>query len=154
MKRRKRTQKLKRYARDFCRQVKTDFPKYITTEKQPLLRCYVKKAFTTSEIVNDQFMEKTENGHTIIDGFARNDGIIELYDIVNAETEALKRTLRHECLHFLLRESGLPYDDDNEIFLVFAIAYNANPYGMLGEDGEPKPEYGFLTDGMKGGTKH
>lgn len=129
MKRRKRTKNLKKYAVAFCEQVRSDFPSLPLTSKRPIVCCFPYKCFTNATFGG---LEETEDGKCIIDGYYNDkEGIIEIYDIFYEDKEALKKTIRHECLHFLLHQSGLDYKDTDKVFLLFAINYNARPYGLF-----------------------
>ena len=67
-----------------------------------------------------------------INGFySCKDKVIEIYAINERTTEELKETARHECLHFILHDAGLSFDDEDTTFLMLAIKYNAFPYGLI-----------------------
>lgn len=127
---RKRTQKLKRYAIDFCDRVRRDFSAVNITTENPLIKFYRYGAFTKCATPELEFAEKTPGGDPIISGYYCN-GIIEIYDVTTETPAELKRTIRHECLHFLLDKSGLPNNDSDEVFINFAVIYDARPVALL-----------------------
>lgn len=127
----KRTQKLKKYGLDFCNKVRADFPQIPFTEKNPQIKCF-KEMCITSDNKLQGIAEQTKTGHYLIDGqHIEKRGEIHIFNIIKEKPAELKTTVRHECLHFLLYEAGLPYDDEADLFLALAIYYNARPYGLL-----------------------
>lgn len=113
---RKRTQKIKRYAKEFCKQVYRDYGNLGIVDATPVIKCY-------------RGIYETYDGTQIDGALIHSTGIVEIYNITKERPEALKQTVRHECLHFLLRKSNLPFEDDTEIFCILALNYNAFPYG-------------------------
>lgn len=107
---------LNRYAQSFCDKVRMDFSKYKLTKNNPHVICYKEKGISPDGI--------------IIDG-EYADGKIYIYDCFGQVPLELKRTIKHEALHFILNQSGLPDKDDDDIFLLFAIKYNARPYALF-----------------------
>lgn len=129
----KRTQKLKRYALQFCEQVRADFPQIPLTSKNPTVKCFRAIGCTSDAVQLLQgIAEQRDNGDFIIDGFHdQQGGVIDIFNIIKETPAELKRTVRHECIHFLLYESGLPCEDDANIFIALALNYDARPYGLL-----------------------
>ncbi len=126
----KRCRSLKKYMRDFCDMVKGEFSEHITVKDYPKIKFYRDEFCIPAEWVPEEareIIQKTNEGRLIVDGHYEN-GVIEIYGITKRKPEELRRAARHECLHFLLEKSGLPFGDDEEVFLRFAIVYNANPY--------------------------
>lgn len=128
---------LEKYAKDFCDSVRSN--KELPFELTDLLTIeYPKMHFYSLEGIikkheNNNYLENISeelNGNYIIEGLY-DDGQIEIYGLLKYDLEKLKENVRHECLHFLLDKSGLPYDDTNEIFLILAMYFNATPYGIL-----------------------
>lgn len=116
----RRTKKrLKLYAKSFCREVKRELPGHITTCKYPKIYCFREEGLN---INND-----------LMDGLYIDGKVIQIYDILRKPLSELKMTVRHECLHFLLYESGLPHDDKDMEFLALAYLYKADPYELLDE---------------------
>lgn len=114
----KRTVKLRQYAKDFCNQVRSEFPQIPLASKNPIVECFSKPALG-------------KNNVEIAGLFIPEKGKIEVYNILHEKFSDLKTTMRHECIHFLLYESGLQYEDTSETFLLMAAFYNARPYGIL-----------------------
>ena len=134
MKTRKRTQKIKKYSKQFCDQVRQDFPQLMTLSKTkyPTIKCFTlwgrgeKKDYLKEDVNN-------LDGETMkINGFYNcKNKTVEIYAINKRTSEELKETTRHECLHFILHDAGLSFNDENDVFLLLAIKYNAFPYGLL-----------------------
>ena len=127
----KRCRKIERYARRFCDKVRSDFTAaggHLTAD-YPRIRVHRRFGVVPAEIKGLEAAEKTISGDSIINGLYFN-GHIELFGITKSKPEILKRTIRHECLHFLLEKSGLPCKDGDDIFIALAILYNANPYRL------------------------
>ena len=141
MKTKKRIQKCKRYAKEFCDYVREDliakYPrmKYFITLQNPIVKCFVSKACTDIDNFPQGVPPDAElapNGKPIIDGeYVAEESAIYIYDVFECDPEELRRTIRHECIHFLLNQSGFPWNDTDEMFLCLAIAYDARPYGLL-----------------------
>lgn len=68
--------------------------------------------------------------------FDTKNNTITVHNIMAENTDELKQTIRHECLHFILYNNDLPARDEDIMFLLFAIAYNANPYNLAIEAAE------------------
>lgn len=68
--------------------------------------------------------------------FNTRNNTITVYDIMAENTDELKQTIRHECIHFILYNNDLPARDEDIMFLLFTIAYNANPYNLAIEAAE------------------
>lgn len=135
---RKRAKKLRKYAKDFCDAVKSDFPELSLTAKKPLLRLYRRTGYASIAIKDElsPLFEKAKGGQYVIYGnYDEEKGVIGLFNILKEKPDELKRTIRHECLHFLLKESGLPYEDSDKLFLIMAIMYDASPYMLLTKKG-------------------
>lgn len=132
--RRIKEQVLKMYAKRFCRTVKREQSRFITTSKNPTIKFYTQKCFASIndfEDYNTNILE-VDNEKVLIDGFfCEADSTIEIYNVLSEKTAALKRTIRHECLHFLLRESGQQWSDTDKLFIILSVAYDANPYGLF-----------------------
>ena len=136
MKTQKRTQKLKRYSKQFCDQVRQDFPtlKQLAKTSYPIVKCFILhgKAETEKSYLTEEHFTLLQDGTAEINGFFQYESkTIEVYAITERSAEELKETIRHECLHFLLYDAGLPFDDEDDIFLFLSIKYNALPYGLL-----------------------
>lgn len=139
----KRCQKLKRYARQFCDTVRQDFKdarqtRVKITSDNPALRFYRERGcvILSNEKIKEldltglELANKRATGEILIDG-CYNDGIIEVYNVTKENPKYLKRTIRHECLHFLLDKSGLPFNDNDNLFIMLAYLYEANPVELL-----------------------
>lgn len=126
----KRRQNLKKYAREFINMVRQDFPKIPITSDTPTLKFYRFSVCVPASTPGLEYAEKTAEGKPIINGQYYN-GIIEIYGITERKPAELRETVRHECIHFLLDKSGLPYKDTDELFMLLAIFYNAQPAGIL-----------------------
>ena len=141
MKTKKRIQKCKRYAKEFCDYVREDLiakdprMKYFITLQNPIVKCFVCKACTDIDNFSQGVppgAELAPNGKPIIDGeYVAEESAIYIYDVFECDPEELRRTIRHECIHFLLNKSGLPYKDTDKVFLNMATIYDARPYGLL-----------------------
>ena len=102
MLKRKRMQKIKKYAKDFCDRVTNDYPKII--KNYPLI-----ELLTYKDILL--------NGKYLVDGyFDHGTNHVVIANIYNPRVKELKQIIRHECLHFLLYNSGLPSKDDDILF--------------------------------------
>lgn len=110
---RKRSQKLKNYAKEFCLKVKNDFNGKINFKEYPRLFFF-------------KYPGTLENGFTF-NGYFNPPNKIEIYGLFSESMETLKRITRHECLHFLLWQNDLPYQDKNIPFILLAIKYDARP---------------------------
>lgn len=137
MKTKKRIQKCKRYAKEFCDYVREDLiakdsrMKYLITLQNPVVKCFVSKACIDSDNIPPG-AELAPNGKPIIDGeYVAEESAIYIYDVFECDPEELRRTIRHECIHFLLDQSGFPSNDTDEMFLCLATIYDARPYGLL-----------------------
>lgn len=127
----KRTQKLKQYSVQFCDKVRADFPQIPFTLKNPRIKCFKEQGVTSDDKLQG-IAEQTNKGLYLIDGeYIKEAGEIIIYNIIKEKPAELKTTVRHECLHFLLYESGLPDADETNEFLALALYYNARPYGLL-----------------------
>lgn len=122
----KRRQKLKKYAYSFCDTIRQELPKLQITKEHPTILFYRRPYSVFSDIPGSGIAEKTENGGTLIDGFYC-DGRIEIYNTARERPEELRRTIRHECLHFLLDRSGHPWKDADNLFILLALEYDARP---------------------------
>ena len=125
---------LKMYAKRFCNTVKREQPKFINTSKEPTIKFYTQKCFADINDFKDYNANifEVENEGILIDGFfSKKDTTIEIYNVLNEDLTELKRTIRHECLHFLLYESGQPWSDTDKLFIALSIAYDARPYGLF-----------------------
>ena len=108
---------LKKYAANFCDTVRNEFNDTLNiklTLDYPVC-CFV------------SYMRQLEGEE--LTGNYYEDRII-ISDILGTDIEELKRIVKHECLHFLLAKSGYPYGDFDEMFLMAALHYDANPYGL------------------------
>ena len=137
MKTRKRIQKCKRYANEFCDYVREDLiavdprMKHLITSQNPAVKCFVFNACTDVDDI-PQGVKLTPSGKFIVDGeYVAEESAIYIYNVFKCDPKELKRTVRHECIHFLLNKSGLPYKDTDEAFLCLAASYDARPYGLL-----------------------
>ena len=124
----KRCLKLKKYADQFCDTVGRDFPR-LKAGNYPTVNCFRHPGTVPGNDARVKMAERTPDGRALIGGHYNN-GIIDIYGITG-NLEELKTTVRHECLHWLLDNKGYPYDDSDAIFLLLAILYDANPYGIL-----------------------
>lgn len=71
----------------------------------------------------------------MVDGWTDETGhFIEIYGSTRQSPAGLRRTIRHEMLHAILKQNGLPSGDSDDLFLVLTIHYNANPWGILTDD--------------------
>lgn len=122
-----RCRKLKKYAREFCDTVRQDFSKMPLTKDYPAIIFYRQQFCAAAEIPGAEIADKTGDGLPVVDGYYCG-GVVEVYGVTKENPDELRRTVRHECLHFLLDKSGLPSKDDDDIFLLLAIKYNARPY--------------------------
>lgn len=128
---RKRSQKLKRYAIRFCDQVRNDFPRKLWTTDNPVIKFYRLPGAANSKLLFG-IGERNNKGLFIIEGFYNDERKeVEIYNTTKEKTDNLRRTIRHECIHFLLNKSGLPYKDSDDLFLLLAFMYDAKPYGLL-----------------------
>ena len=109
---------LKQYALTFCRTVYEDGQEVLKKEVYPSRMHFSKwpGPFIDGIVPNEQGPHMAQ---------------IEIYGIIERPIEDMKMTIRHECLHFILRENGLPWDDYDNIFLIFAFCYGAVPYGLF-----------------------
>ena len=123
----KRCRKLKKYAREFCDTVRRDFSRLPLTKDYPAIIFYRQLTCAPAETPGLEIAERTGDGRPIIDGYYSG-GVVEVYGVTKREPAELREIMRHECLHFLLEKSGLPYKDDDDIFLLLAIKYSARPY--------------------------
>ena len=130
----KRYKKIKRYAREFCDTLRNSeilLTKGINlTDKCPTVKIYRQFGYTADFSDLFDFGEKTKDGELIIDGFYK-DGVIEIYGITKSSAETLKAVVRHECLHFMLHKSDLPYEDDDNLFNLLAFIYDASPTALI-----------------------
>ena len=126
----KRCRKIKKYIREFCDTVRRDFPQIPITGNSPVVKLYRHCVCVPTDTQGLEFAEKTAEGRPIINGQYYN-GIIEIYGITERKPAELRETARHECIHFLLDKSGLPYKDSDDLFTLLAIAYNAQPTEVL-----------------------
>lgn len=135
MKYRKRTQKLKRYARAFCDQIRKDYPRIdralqLKGIKRPVVRCYRFGVSTKGTFKNAVY---TAEGHMLINGYYNETNKeIEIFHVTKEKPEELRCTVRHECIHFILESCGLPFRDWDDLFLVLALKYDARPYELFG----------------------
>lgn len=141
---RKRKKKLKLYAKNFCNQVFYEYgEKLKLTNGRPNIKfytckCCVEKKDINLEFINDvenkgilDFNKTKDNEYYFLDGlFRHKEKKIEIYNIFKEKPAKLRQTIRHECLHFLLYESGHPYEDDSPLFILLALKYNADPYAL------------------------
>lgn len=133
--RNKRRKKYKRYARTFCDRVRNDYEKFrLFSTRYPEMRFYTAKGYTTKGDFS-YCDAPTQGDYTEIAGYCDAEkGYIEIYNFTKEKPDRLKRTIRHECLHFILGDIGLPNTDDDTLFLLLAIKYNADPYEILKPD--------------------
>jgi hypothetical protein len=108
------------------------------------MKFYEKKGLTKD--IDFSYCDPFKKGdYTEISGFFDIEkGCIEIYNFTREKPEMLKKYIRHECLHFILANCGLPYSDDEKLFILLAIKYNANPYTLL------KPENKHILDMIEG----
>lgn len=132
----KRTAKLKSYAKAFCDKVCQDLEPFgylITTEYPKIIfyrqRCEIVIApgSTMFDNYGDDF-KRSPKGNLFAAGYfdCEND-TIKVFNVTGERPENLKTTIRHECLHFLLFKSGMPSNDDDAMFLALTILYDAEP---------------------------
>lgn len=153
----KRSQKIKCYVKHFCNDVYTDFPEF-KNKVFPKVRLYREYSYTT--IDNNSPLKGMEDltkpvpnieNSAIIEGFFdRENEVIEIYGITKETLDALRHTVRHECLHFILYKNGLPYKDEDSLFLTMAIKYNANPYQLLKDHSFREYLYSLWEDHKRG----
>ena len=123
---------IKRYARQFCDQVRADFPILSLTDKNPKIKCFTLPGGTDAPTDAMEGITYTENGIYYLDGFFDHDrNIVEIYSITTTPPEELRETVRHECLHYLLFNSGHPHRDSDKLFLFLAANYKAAPYYLI-----------------------
>lgn len=145
----KRKKKYTKYAQAFCDRVRNDF-KQLQRMQQALYPEI--KFYTEIGLVNDidfSYCDPFKRGEsTEISGFASaKEGYIEIYNFTREKPDQLKRIIRHECLHFILANCGLPYDDNEPLFISLAIKYDAQPYTIL------NPENKYILDMIEGAEK-
>lgn len=137
----KRKKKYTKYARTFCDRVRNDFEILQRMQvRYPKMKFYTKKGLTKD--IDFSYCDPFKKGdYTEISGFYDTEkDCIEIYNFTREKPEELKKTIRHECLHFILASCGLPYSDNDELFITLAIIYNARPYALL------KPENKYILD--------
>lgn len=146
MLRNKRRRKYTEYARTFCDRVRNDFELLQRMQaRYPKMKFYTEKGLAKD--IDFSYCNPFKKGdYTEISGFFcdTEKDCIEIYNFTREKPEYLKKTIRHECLHFILANCGLPYSDDEELFILLAIKYNANPYTLL------KPENKYILDMIEG----
>ena len=132
-----RKKQLKQYAKIFCDEVRQLSPevKEKLTRKNPIVKCYKEKGLGgpvsdyPDSVGGLEEIIETHNGRLVIDGyFDKETGSIEIYNIFGEPLDYIKTIIRHECIHFILYESGLPWKDNDEMFTEMARYFNANPY--------------------------
>lgn len=107
----------------FCEKFKKDYPQIDCGDVFPIIKCYSKFALgNDGQIIEGYYNNKTND--------------IELFGVTRISAESLKENIRHECLHYLLHKAGLPYTDNDNLFLLLALSYNAKPYKLLTALGE------------------
>ena len=110
---------IKQYAAAFLEELKTDIPHFRKAGiKLPPIKLY------------RYFRRNRETGE-LIAGCYSDAAIVEIYGYTRQFPEELRQIVKHEILHAVLRQLNLPYKDDDDIFLLLAIRYNANPYKLL-----------------------
>lgn len=125
---------IREYAISFCDSVRNDFKffkiLFPNRTSNPEIFCFPEPGAVSNVEIIDGIAEET-NGNQLINGFynATNKSI-EIYNINHATDEELKKTIRHECCHFILHTYELPWDDTDEMFLKLATLYDANPWGF------------------------
>lgn len=136
MLKRKRAKAYKKYALAFIDRVRADYP--IIGELSadyPKIELYTEQGLTLCKEKNEELQniaQKSPHGYALISGeYDKENQTVILYHYTREKPEANKRTLRHECLHFILNAAGLPYNDEEPLFLLLAMEYNAQPYGIL-----------------------
>lgn len=116
---------LRKYGQVFLQQLQKDYPVF-------------KNIKAELPIVFDDF-EKDENGQYVYDtggNFVLIDNvqlIIHVYDCWR-DIESLKRTVRHEILHYVLFRISVNNSDDGGIFHYFCNKYDAHAYKEMPED--------------------
>lgn len=126
MKERKRKQKIKKYAAAFLEGVKEKYPQLSNVQLPFFVLCR-------------KFLRVlTDDGHTFTAaGWTDETGTrIEIYGIARQRPDELKRTIRHEMLHAILAQKSKPNKDDDALFLLLAIEFDAQPYSLFGEPWE------------------
>lgn len=134
---------LKKYAAKFCDKVRSEMPALNLTEKKPHILLYKKEVITECDSMKKyiEYANDINSEYATVSGFySMKDGCIELYGTDRYELKEIKQTLRHECIHFLLHQSGYPYNDEDFIFLLLACQYDARPYSLLNVDTRTKFE--------------
>lgn len=121
--------RLTRYIELFCDRVRKDLQKPYITTKTPKVKCYAEMGVSDDAPTN--IGERTDDGRRLIDAeYVKETGEIIFYNCLTPDPY-IKNRARHEALHFILGESGLPYADNDDIFLLLAIRYDALSYEIL-----------------------
>lgn len=115
---------LRKYGQEFLKQVQSDYSVF-------------KDIKTELPIIFDDF-DKDENGKYVYDTGGNfeivNDVqlIIHIFDCWR-DIESLKRTVRHEILHYILFRIGVNNSDDGGVFHYFCKIYDAHGYKEMPE---------------------
>lgn len=73
------------------------------------------------------------SGENIFNVLNKKQNQINIYNVSLMKIESLKRTVRHEVIHYCLEMSNLKSGDDSAAFHAFCEKYDANPYKKLSE---------------------
>ncbi len=69
-----------------------------------------------------------DGGPPNIYGATITPGKIQIYWTAKRTGAEIRRTIRHEMLHSILQQAGLPAHDADEAFILKAAYYDADPY--------------------------
>lgn len=138
MLKRKRAKAYKKYALAFIDRVRADYPIIgALSSKYPKIELYTEQGYTSCKEKNEELQniaQKSPHGYALIDGeYDDEQKTVILYHYTREAPADNKRTLRHECIHFILDAAGLPNGDEEPLFLVLAMEYDARPYMVLKE---------------------
>ena len=138
MLKRKRAKAYKKYALAFIDRVRADYPIIgALSSEYPKIELYTEQGYTSCKEKNEtlrNIAQKSPHGYALISGeYDDERKTVILYHYTREAPAYNKETLRHECIHFILDAAGLPNGDEEPLFLVLAMDYNAQPYMILKE---------------------
>ena len=110
----KRKQFIKRYAKNFLRKIKEEWPMLGDVEMP--------------EITFNRRIELiSEEGEEVVGATFDEGRKVSIYRFARHKPEILRLIIRHEMIHAALWQTGLPCGDKDILFMAIAGCYNANP---------------------------